>query len=247
MIEPMVLFSTTGTPLTVFSSGVIANYRRMLTGLRYNGSIPSRIAMVSALRGEGVTYSSLALGATLASDLAATVGVIELNWWNPGLLAQLGEATRPAKTRRNQPVPEVTAELPSSPGLSAVMSGTATVEEALITTNLPNLSLLPAGEMPVHQRASVARSPALTSTIEDLATRFDYLILDVPPLMVNSDGMALASLAEAACIVVRQGVTPINFVRQSLDEVTHLKVLGVVLNQSKINMPRWVYNLIPQE
>ncbi|KAB8145169.1 CpsD/CapB family tyrosine-protein kinase [Chloroflexia bacterium SDU3-3] len=244
---PTVLLSAAGVPLTVFSAEVIASYRRMITGMLYREHIPARIAMVSAIRGEGVTYSALALATTMASDLAQSVCVVELNWASPGLQRQLGEATRPPKKRFGKPAPPPDVDLPTSLGVSGVLAGQATLDEALIATSLTNLLLLPAGEMPPHQWAMASRSQGLDQLLAELAGRFDHIIIDAPALMANSDGIAIASRADAACVVVRQGITPVSFVRRALDEVKHIQMLGVVLNQTKVSMPRWIYNRIPQD
>jgi Mrp family chromosome partitioning ATPase len=57
----------------------------------------------------------------------------------------------------------------------------------------------------------------------------------------------LAALGEACCLVLRQGVTPLQDIRRALDDVEHLRVLGVVLNQVRVATPRWLLRLVPQE
>jgi Mrp family chromosome partitioning ATPase len=107
--------------------------------------------------------------------------------------------------------------------------------------------VLPAGYVPAEARSALARSTQLRSTIEALAEQFDYLIFDIPAVAATSDTVALTSLASAVAIVVRQGVTPSNTVKMALDEVKHVPVLGVILNQVQIYTPRWILNLLPQE
>jgi len=48
-------------------------------------------------------------------------------------------------------------------------------------------------------------------------------------------------------MVIRQGVTPINKVREALDEVKHLPMAGVVLNKIQVHTPQWLLNFIPQD
>jgi Mrp family chromosome partitioning ATPase len=48
-------------------------------------------------------------------------------------------------------------------------------------------------------------------------------------------------------MVVRQGVTPTPSVQRALDQVKHLRQLGIVLNQVTIKTPSWLRMLIPQE
>jgi Mrp family chromosome partitioning ATPase len=48
-------------------------------------------------------------------------------------------------------------------------------------------------------------------------------------------------------MVVRHGVTATPSVQRALDDVRHLKQLGIILNQVSIKTPRWLRTLIPQE
>jgi Mrp family chromosome partitioning ATPase len=112
---------------------------------------------------------------------------------------------------------------------------------------LPNLALLPAGDLSPAQRPAMARSDTLRTCIARLSRRFDHILLDIPAILATSDAIALASLGAACCVVVRQGITPVSNVRRALDDIKHLSILGVLLNQNRTVLPRWVNALIPQE
>jgi Mrp family chromosome partitioning ATPase len=231
--EGLVLRTEGGQPLCTFSPEVTASFRHMVTERSYQDGLPARIAMLAALRGEGVSHTALAFAATLASDMAVSVCVVELNWWNPDLLRNLGL--------------EPSAGQPAVPGLADVLAQTASFDTALIKTDLPNLALLPAGELPLARRHSVARSNDLREAIDELSQRYSHLILDLPAVLSNSDAIALSALSNGCCIVVRQGVTRSASVKQALDSVKHIPMLGVILNQSSFATPGWLLNLIPQE
>jgi Mrp family chromosome partitioning ATPase len=209
-----------------FPASVVDPLRHLMTRLVQRGELPARLSVVAALLEEGVSYTTLALAATLAHDLGAKVCAVELNWWWPG------------RAGRGDPV---------SPGLAGVLAGSASLDQALLTTALPTLAVLPAGELPAEQRPVVARGTGVQSALAELATRFDYLLLDVPALLATSDAIPLAALGEACCLVLRQGVTPLQDIRRALDDVEHLRVLGVVLNQVRVATPRWLLRLVPQE
>jgi hypothetical protein len=270
----LTLRTVDGAPLYTFPGELVDSIRHMETTLLYKGALPSRISMVAALREEGVTYTSLALATTLAYDLAVRVCVVELNWWAPSInlhpvgasnTDSEGGAATPRKSRRSKrrngtsPTvhdaadstsggPTETATPPlSTTGLAAVMVGSSSLDDALIQTAQPNLALLPAGNLSPAQRPAIARGDALKACIEQLSRRFDHILLDIPAILATSDAIALASLGTGCCVVVRQGVTPVHSVRRALDDVKHLPMLGVVLNQSRIALPRWVRALVPQE
>jgi Mrp family chromosome partitioning ATPase len=259
----LTLRTADGAPLYTFPGSVINSMRHLETTLMYKGTLPARIAMIAALRQEGVTYTTLALATTLAYDLNVRVCVVELNWWSPGIRTEPipedeNSKTKPRKQRHaRKPKVESSAtavesqetaiQLSSTTGLAAVLIGNITLDEALIQTALPNLMLLPAGALPLSQRPVMARHDTLKACIKQLSRRFDHILLDVPAILGTSDAIALASLGTACCVVVRQGVTPMSQVRRALDDVKHLTMLGVVLNQARMTLPNWVGAFVPQE
>ena len=250
---PLTLEAANGALQRTFDAEIVNNFRLMTTALACNGNLPQRMVIASALQGEGVTYTVLALATTMAHDMADRVCVLDLNWWRPGIIAQLDPALQqPPERRGRKATPTASATATSAafanhPGLAQVIAGTASLDEALIWTKLNNLCLLPAGELPLGERPTMARSVGLRTLISDLSEHFDYLLLDVPSILTSSDAIALASLGEACCMVVRHGVTPTPTVQRALDQIKHLKMLGVILNQVAIKTPAWLRTLIPQE
>jgi len=259
----LTLRTADGAPLYTFPGPVINSMRHLETTLMYKGALPARIAMVAALRQEGVTYTTLALATTLAYDLAVRVCVVELNWWSPGVKTdpppedetpeihprKLFRAKKPKgdNSTANSESESMAIQVSAMTGLAAVLMGNATLDEALIQTALPNLMLLPAGNLPPAQRPAMARHDTLKACIKQLSRRFDHILLDVPAILGTSDAIALASLSTACCVVVRQGVTPVSHVRRALDDVKHLSMLGVVLNQARMSLPNWMGAFVPQE
>ncbi|MCX7790919.1 MAG: chromosome partitioning protein [Chloroflexaceae bacterium] len=240
LATPLTLRSASGDPLIVFRPEAGDSLRHMVAGLVCNAGLPARLRVVAALREEGVTYTTLAPGTVLASDTAHTVCIVELNWWHPGMLRLLAQGS--GGTNRALP-----PSLADRPGLAEVVRGSASLEQALMATALPNLVLVPAGHVAVEQRPVIARSDALKETIESLARRYDHLILDVPAVLATSDAIALASLGAACVIVTHHGLTPTTTVQLALDDIRHLNILGVVLNQATFATPRWILDLVPQE
>jgi Mrp family chromosome partitioning ATPase len=232
----------------------------MSTELKLNRNLPRRVAVIAALRGEGVTHTAVVLGATLAHDTGARVCIVELNWWAPGLIALLepGAITEssPAKQKKqkkqkkqNEVSSSVPREsvLPGHSGLAKVLSGEVSLDKALIHTDMPNFDLLPAGDVPLAKRPPLARSSGLIEFLDQLSMNYDHLFLDIPAVRTTSDAIALASLSDACIVVSRQGATSIASVQQALDDVKNLTMLGVVLNKVSTYTPRWILSLIPQE
>lgn len=235
---PLSLTNASGEPLLVFQPEVVAPLRRMVTLLASDGKLPGRLGLVSALREEGVSYTSLALATIFANDLAGSVCLVELNWDWPALrsLAARGAASLPAEDAGA-----------GRDGLAAVLTGNCDLQDALAPTGLPNLMLLPAGQLPQAGREAFVRGARLRETVAQLSERFEHVLLDVPAIAATSDAIALARLASGVILVVRQGVTPRRTVAAALDDLKTCNVLGVVLNRAKVATPAKLLKLIPQD
>lgn len=197
--------------------------RKALIHVQKKDDIPSRIAITSALSGEGTTSISLALGATLASDYQAKVVIVDLNWHSSQKLNSSGT---------------------NVPGVIDILNLDVRIEEVLQETDISNLSFLSAGDLETNKRPVIARGNALQNLIKYLDERFDHLILDVPAILSTSDAVPLASLGEACLLVIQQGATSIEDVRNALAEIDHLPMLGVVFNQVSYDTPALLRRLL---
>ncbi|MEM7118244.1 MAG: CpsD/CapB family tyrosine-protein kinase [Chloroflexota bacterium] len=221
----LVLPHPDGSALMEFPVEVIDSVRRLVARVGRDSAFPERLALTSALRQEGTTFISRALAATLAHDLGATVCVVELNWWWP---SEWGTAVSPTHS------------------LASVLSGQASLDEAILHTGWPNLAVLPAGKIDATRRSMLAHSSVLRELIAELDARFDHLILDIPAILATNDAMPLASLASACSLVVRQGITSIEDTKSALDDIAHLEVLGIIMNQVELATPAALLKYIPQ-
>jgi len=220
----LVLPRRNGTPIHDFPGAVVDNLRYTITRIERNSPLPARLAIVSALREEGVTYLTQAFAATMAHDMPVSVCVVDLNWWWPSTTMLAGQ---------------------ENPGLAGVFNEKAKLEDVIISTGWSNMALVPAGQLPVDRRPVIARSQVLVQIIEDLSKEFDHLILDIPAIRATNDAVPLASLGDACCLVIRQGVTTAEDVRLTLDEIDHLPILGVILNRVRLKTPRVILKFIP--
>lgn len=234
---PLRLAKTDGRGVLDLSGEVVHQYRQLYTRLTREIPLPKRLGLIAALRGEGVTTVGLGLATVLATDLEARFCLVETNWWWPGLAVLMdgfGTAS-PAQPKEE-----------GTPGLGEVVTGQATLDDALRPTGNERLWLLPAGEVTTEDRPRLARSRAMSKTLEALNERFDHLLLDVPAILATGDAVPLAAQADGLCLVIRQGVTPLPLIRQALDQVEHLPIRGVVLNGERVATPRWLLQLIPE-
>ena len=116
-------------------------------------------------------------------------------------------------------------------GFSDLLSGNATATAVLHSTRMQNLFLLPTGSKIANTTELLLRF-ALDELFRELHSRFDYIIVDAPPVLAADDAMTLASRVSWTMFVVRLGYSqPANSLK-ALDELTsrQIKVPGVVIN-----------------
>jgi succinoglycan biosynthesis transport protein ExoP len=205
-------------------SRVASSLRYFLARIQLHGTqgLPARLALTSALAGEGVTYVARSLAAVVAYDTQASIAVVDLNWRRP-------------------PRADEDAE---QPGLADAVEDGVPVDRVIMHTSNPKLSLVPAGVIPVARRPAVSGSTALATVVDELESRFDHLLLDLPPVLASSEAMNLAQLADAYVLVVQQGVTAEAQVEAALEEMRGAEALGVILNRYHSHIPRRLRKLV---
>jgi Mrp family chromosome partitioning ATPase len=219
----LAILDVEGNRLHVTPSKVAASLRYFLARVQLHDTdgLPSRLALTSALVGEGVTYLTRSLAAVLAYDTLSSVVVVDLNWRRP--------TDEPSTDRR---------------GLADVIESEVPLDEVIMATANPRLSLVPAGAVPVARRPALASGAELAQALDELEKRFDYLLLDLPPVLATSDAMNLSQLADSYVLIVRQGATSEAQVEAALEEMQGGDVLGVILNRFDSSIPRRIRRLV---
>jgi len=192
------------------------SFRNLRTSILYSsaGSPPKSILFTSAQTGEGKTGISINTAITL-SQLGGTVLLID------------GDMRRPACHRF--------LRIPPKPGLSDYLTGHADLPSIIKRTDVPHLYCLPAGTIPVNP-AELLASSRMKETIDLLSQRFDYIIVDSPPVLGVADALILSTLVKGVILVTHGGVTPREMVQRALKNLIELNapVLGAVLNNIDI-------------
>ena len=123
-------------------------------------------------------------------------------------------------------------------GLSTALHDIGNLENALVQTTVPNLTLLPGGPH-VPNPAELLQSERFAKLLEELSIRFDKIVIDSPPVMAVTDAAVLSAHADATVLVVRVAKSKVGSMKQAirkLGEVT-TPIAGVVLNA--LEPPRW--------
>ena len=134
-----------------------------------------------------------------------------------------------------------------SPGLSDLLNGTTTLEQAIRFIPLGDLAsgafaFIPAGHH-VSNPAELLGSPAMRSLLESLAESYDTVILDTPPLCVVTDAAVLGTQADGVLVVARMGATHAEALQQAVEEMKGLgaRVVGTVLTDVNQREDRYGY------
>lgn len=117
-------------------------------------------------------------------------------------------------------------------GLSNLLAGLADLEEDVILhTEYAYLDLITSGHIPPNP-IELLSSGGMETMLEKLKTRYDYIIIDTPPVNVVSDALVISKLITGYLLVVRQGVTERQALAYAMSkfEMAGVKPLGVILN-----------------
>jgi tyrosine-protein kinase Etk/Wzc len=90
------------------------------------------------------------------------------------------------------------------PGLSDIVSGAATLDEAIVKMSGGVLSVLPTGHIPPNP-AELLSSAAFELLLNETSARFDLVIIDTPPVLAVTDAMLVARFAGVSFLVLRAG------------------------------------------
>jgi capsular exopolysaccharide synthesis family protein len=120
---------------------------------------------------------------------------------------------------------------PSSTGLSALILGQGTLEAAVRMTDVPNLFILPCGPVPPNP-AELLHTEAFKSLLTEMASRFDRVIVDSPPIGVVADAVVMSTHMDGTLIVLKAGRTSRDVARQGIRQLRDVKarILGALLN-----------------
>lgn len=119
----------------------------------------------------------------------------------------------------------------NSTGLSAILSGRATKNVVRSVKAFPSLFVLPVGNVPPNPLELVER-PAFGLLMQELLSKFDYVIVDTPAAVHGADAVSVAARCGAALVIARKGSSRVEPIKTLVNELqdTSAKLLGAVFN-----------------
>lgn len=91
-----------------------------------------------------------------------------------------------------------------APGLLELLRGSASGVDAIRSTGLPNLHVLPAGAKDMGANAELLATRAFSALLDTWRQQYDLVLLDGPPLLGTADGAILSTFADGSVFVVRE-------------------------------------------
>jgi capsular exopolysaccharide synthesis family protein len=116
-------------------------------------------------------------------------------------------------------------------GLSSVLAGAMTLEEAIQPTKVKGLELLTCGP-DVPNPSEILNSKSFTKLLEDLSNTYDRIIIDSPPVMPVTDSQILAAISDITLLVLRAEKSNRKISQQARDGLMSVgaRILGAVVN-----------------
>ena len=166
------------------------------------------ILVTSPAPGDGKSNVAVNLALTLSESYQKSVLLVDADLRRPMLHSLFG--------------------VENTAGLTEALSPTNRRSAATVEIN-EALTLLPAGRPETSPLGGLA-SDRLKHLIADAAARFDWIIVDSPPVGMLADAHLVSEAMDGALLVVRAGVTPYPEVEAAADTLGHERILGIVLN-----------------
>ena len=181
------------------------------------------IVVTSSLAGEGKTFFAMNLALSIAMELDASALLVEADILKPAVMSRMG--------------------LPQRRGLLDMLTDPKIdASEVMLRTNIPKLSLLPAGSRSM-QSTELLASARMGEFLDELATRYRdrIIVFDAPPLLQTSEAQVLAARAGQVVVVVEAGRTSAAAFAQAMDTLESCPVVMTALNKSKESNTNMVY------
>jgi capsular exopolysaccharide synthesis family protein len=167
------------------------------------------VAITSAVVGEGKSTTSSNLAYVLSRSVGQRVVLVDCDLRRPALHRLFGQ--------------------PIGPGLADVLRDGHSADDILRPLEDGRLWLLTSGRPPSNP-SELLGSEAMDRLLDHLRSRFEFIILDVPPVLPLADPFVLGCKADGLVMVIRAGRTPRDVVTMALDNIPRDRLVGVVLN-----------------
>jgi tyrosine-protein kinase Etk/Wzc len=198
------------------SSPLAEGFRSLRTNFNFIGQTKDKmvILVTSDLPKAGKTFISYNVGHTYAMSGRKTLLV--------------------AADMRKSQIHEIFS-IPSKPGLSNLLIGACTLQQAVYKTTVPNLFVMPAGVVPPNP-AELLDSENCENLFKQLRQEYDLIIIDTPPAGLVTDANILMPYADINALIIRMNVTRKSHAKSLIADLKRRKVPHpvVIVNDVKV-------------
>ncbi|KQS48684.1 MAG: polysaccharide biosynthesis tyrosine autokinase [Flavobacterium sp.] len=171
-------------------SALAESFRAVRSSLQFlykkqNLSGAKTLMLTSSISGEGKTFCSINIATVFALSEKKTV-IVGLDLRKPKIFGDF--------------------DLDNSFGVVNYLIGQKTADEIIQKTRISYLDVITSGPIPPNP-AELILGESMKDLLDDLKRKYDYIILDTPPVGLVSDALELAQFCDATLYVVRQNVT----------------------------------------
>jgi capsular exopolysaccharide synthesis family protein len=182
---------------------------------------PIRTLLVSSpLAGEGKTTAAINLAAVISMGVGRRVLLVDCDMRKPRIHQALG--------------------LRPEAGLAEVLTEQVSLDQAVVKVEAMNLEVLAVRGRPSNP-SELLSSPRMRELMDEMASRYERVILDTPAALGVPDAKAVAELCDGVVVVVRADVTAQQDVEAALEILDRRRVLGLVLNGARVEQGRYGY------
>ena len=188
-------------------------YKSLRTNIQFCGEDKKVIAVTSCTPSEGKSSVCMQLAVALAESGKRTLLI-------------------DADLRKSVLVGRISTDGEEIKGLTHVLTGQATLQEVICSTDVKYCHLILSGPFPPNP-AELLGGKNFAKMLTTLRDVYDYIIVDTPPLGSVIDAAAAAGFCDGVIMVIKAGVISYRFAQdvKSQLEKTNCPILGVVLNQ----------------
>ncbi len=204
--------------MSIDSLGVVNEaYRTLRTGilLAQGEHAPKTVLFTSAVHGEGKT-ATVVNSAISFARMGARVLLIDGDLRRPFCHKILG-------MRRGL-------------GVAELLSGRIRPTWATQATHVDNLFFISSGSSAVDPTELIG-STKMREALGSVRERYDYVLIDSPPVMAVSDALLLSTMVDGVVVVIGSKGTPRDTVKHACSRLrhAHAKILGTMLNRVNMN------------
>lgn len=148
------------------------------------------------------------------------------------MLAQMGLKVLLIDADLRRPCCDQILDVWATEGLSDYLVGQDELDKIISPTKIPNLALLSSGTIPPNP-PELLGSKRMREMLEILKHRFDFVVIDAPPVIPVTDPVVVSTMVDGVLLVIGGQQTPRDLVQAAVAQLcdSQARILGVVLNR----------------